>query len=62
MADSAAPRDPIAEDKGKGKAPAENVPIDDAMDDDDEESSSDEDEEVSRRNRGLSNLRLNTRS
>lgn len=35
-----------AEDKGKGKAPAEGVPQDSAMEeDDDEDSSSDEDEE-----------------
>lgn len=49
MASSAAPQDPTVEDKGKGKAPAEDVPQDDAMGDDDEDdSSSDEDEEVSK--------------
>jgi hypothetical protein len=48
MASSAAPQDPTVEDKGKGKAPAEEVPQDDVMGDDDEDdSSSDEDEEVS---------------
>lgn len=48
MASSAAPQDPTVEDKGKGKAPVEDVPQDDVMDDDEDDSSSDEDEEVSK--------------
>ncbi len=48
MADATVPQDPAFEEKGKGKAVAEDVPQDDAMvDDDDEDSSSDEEEEVS---------------
>jgi hypothetical protein len=36
----------FAEEKGKGKAPAEHITEDSAMDEDDDDDSDDEDEEV----------------
>jgi hypothetical protein len=36
----------FAEEKGKGKAPAEQITEDSAMDEDDDDDSDDEDEEV----------------
>jgi hypothetical protein len=65
MADATAPQDPTVqefEDKGKGKAAAENVPDDDTMGDDDEDSSSDEDEEVSTLSPGFNPKPIHTRT
>ncbi|KAF4994491.1 hypothetical protein FGRMN_5761 [Fusarium graminum] len=44
--DSAMGQDSFAEEKGKGKAPAEHVTEDSAMDEDDDDDDSDDDEEV----------------